>query len=220
VLNAPIIDDTKAVTTISATSGQTVVLGGLIETTKNDVHRRVPIIADIPLLGNLFRYDSVQEGRREVLIVLTPQVIYNKMDSDLVKQIESSRMSWILSDVLNVHGEAGLRSRCDEWCDGEMESVFPNFVPEEGYLPLSSHRPGPDGQMEMCAPGTTMPMPAGSTPTPVTPDTLPTPATRQSPGTARPTNERYNTTDTTQPAVRAVSYQTTGAQFAPAATAP
>ncbi|HEX4412953.1 MAG TPA: secretin N-terminal domain-containing protein, partial [Lacipirellulaceae bacterium] len=220
VVSAPRIDVSQAQTTISAVSGQTVVLGGLIETTKNDIHRRVPIIADIPLLGDLFRYDSVAEERRELLIVMTPQIIYNKMDSDLTKQIESSRMSWVLSDVLNIHGEAGLRSRCDEWCDGEMESVFPNFTPEEGYLPLSSRKFGPDGQMETCAPGTTMPMPAGSTPTPATPDTLPTPATRQSPGTARPTNERYNTTDTTQPAVRTVSYQTTGAQVAPVATAP
>ena len=159
VLNAPIIDDTKAVTTVSAMSGQTVILGGLIETSKNDVHRRVPIVADIPLIGDLFRYDSVQEERREVLIILTPQVIYNKMDSDLVKQIESSRMSWILSDVLNMHGEAGLRSRCDEWYDGEMESVFPNAVPEEGFLPLSSRKFGPEGQMEMCAPGTEQVMP-------------------------------------------------------------
>src|SRR5262249_16327239 len=154
------------VTTISATSGQTVVLGGLIETTKNDVHRRVPIVADIPLIGDLFRYDSVQEGRREVLIILTPQIIYNRMDSDLLKQIESWGMGWILWEVLNVHGEAGLGSRCDEWTDGEMESVFPNFVPEEGYLPLSSHKTGPDGQMEMCAPTTGTPMPAGPTPMP------------------------------------------------------
>ena len=113
----------------------------------------MPIIADIPLIGDLFRYDSVAEERRELLIILTPQIIYTKMDSDLAKQIESSRMSWMLSDVLNMHGEAGLRSRCDEWYDGEMESVFPNVVPEEGFLPLSSHKFGPDGQMEMCAPG-------------------------------------------------------------------
>src|SRR4030095_4104287 len=130
-------DVSQALTTISAVSGQTVVLGGLIETTKNDIHRRVPIIADIPLIGDLFRYDSVAEERRELLIILTPQIIYNKSDSDLTKHIESSRMSCCLADVINLHGEAGLRSRCDEWYDGEMESVYPNFVPEEGYLPLS-----------------------------------------------------------------------------------
>jgi type II secretion system protein D len=136
-IRAPRFEVSAAQTTVSALSGQTVILGGLIQTRKSDVHRRVPIIADIPLLGQLFRYDSVSEERRELLIILTPQIIYNKMDSDLVKQIESSRMSWILSDVVNVHGEAGLRSRCDEWFEGECEAVYPTLLPEEGLLPLS-----------------------------------------------------------------------------------
>ena len=106
----------------------------------------MPIIADIPLIGDLFRYDSVSEERRELLIILTPQIIYNKMDSDLVKQIESSRMSWILSDVVNLHGEAGLRSRCDEWCEGECDSIYPNLMPEEGLLPLSSGQRTVEGE--------------------------------------------------------------------------
>ncbi len=220
IVSAPRIDVSQAQTTISAVSGQTVVLGGLIETTKNDIHRRVPIIADIPLLGDLFRYDSVAEERRELMIIMTPQIIYTKMDSDLTKQIETSRMSWVLSDVLNIHGEAGLRSRCDEWCDGEMESLYPSVVPEEGFLPLSSHKFGPDGQMEMCAPGSTEPMPAISTPMPTNSEPLPTPATRQSPGTTRPTNEPYKTTDATQSGVRPVSYQTTAGQPAPFTISP
>lgn len=138
VLRAPRIEVTQAITTVSALSGQTVVLSGLMQTRKSDLHRRVPILADIPLLGQLFRFDSVSEERRELLIILTPQVIYNKMDSDLVKQIESSRMSYILSDVVNLHGEAGLRSRCDEWLEGDCDSIYPNLVPEEGLLPLSN----------------------------------------------------------------------------------
>jgi type II secretory pathway component GspD/PulD (secretin) len=141
VLRAPRIEVTQAITTVSALSGQTVVLSGLMQTRKSDLHRRVPILADIPLLGDLFRFDSVSQERRELLIILTPQVIYNKMDSDLVKQIESSRMSWILSDVVGLHGEAGLRSRCDEWFEGECDSIYPNFVPEEGVLPLSGGAP-------------------------------------------------------------------------------
>jgi general secretion pathway protein D len=140
VLRAPRIDVTQALTTVSALSGQTVILGGLIQTRKSDIHRRVPLIADIPLIGDLFRYDSVAEERRELLIILTPQIIYNKLDSDLTKQIESSRMSWILSDVVNVHGEAGLRSRCDEWQDADIEAVYPTHVPEEGLLPLVEPR--------------------------------------------------------------------------------
>jgi type II secretion system protein D len=137
VLRAPRIELTQAQTTVSALSGQTVVLGGLLQTRKFDVHRRVPLISDIPLIGDLFRYDSVQESRRELIIILTPRIIYGKEDADLVKQIESSRMSWILGDTVNLHGEVGLRSRCDEWNDADIEAVFPNHVPEEGLLPLS-----------------------------------------------------------------------------------
>ncbi len=143
VLRAPRIEITQALTTVSALSGQTVVLGGLLQTRKFDVHRRVPLISDIPLIGDLFRYDSVSEERRELLIILTPRIVYGKMDADLVKQIESSRMSWILADVVNLHGEVGLRSRCDEWNDADIEAVYPNFIPEEGLLPLSENQMAP-----------------------------------------------------------------------------
>jgi hypothetical protein len=170
VLRAPRIEVTQALTTVSALSGQTVVLGGLLQTRKFDVHRRVPLLADVPLLGSLFRYDSVSEERRELLIVLTPQIIYNKADADLVKQIESSRMSWILSDVIALHGEAGLRSRCDEWYDGEMESVYPSCVPEEGVLPLSS------GQLLPDEPAVGAPVLAPPTDQPMNGELLPVPA--------------------------------------------
>ncbi len=193
VLNAPIIDDTQAITTISALSGQTVILGGLIETSKSDLHRRVPVIADIPLIGDLFRYDSVLESRSELLIILTPQLIYNKQDSDLVKQIESSRMSWILSDVVNIHGEAGLRSRCDEWSDIDMESIYPNFVPEEGFLPLSKG-PAPTCEPALNAPNcepSPMAVPPANKEEPI-------PAPRQSPTSTRPANDHYGAVNTTE----------------------
>ena len=187
VLRAPRIEITQALTTVSALSGQTVVLGGLIQTRKADVHRRVPIIADIPLIGDLFRYDSVSEERRELLVILTPQIIYNKMDSDLVKQIESSRMSYVLSDVINLHGEAGLRSRCDQWYEGEMESVYPNVMPAEGLLPLSMPPGAPGCGPEFTAPGSDLPGPAPT----FNGELLPMPSAQGSPSATRPVNERY-----------------------------
>lgn len=218
VLRAPRIEITQALTTVSALSGQTVVLGGLLQTRKADVHRRVPIISDIPLLGELFRYDSVSEERRELLIILTPQVVYNKLDSDLCKQIESSRMSYILSDVISLHGEAGLRSRCDEWYDGEMESIYPNYIPEEGMLPLSSGHLAPGGEPSLCAPGcdpnSTSPPPEISEGEP-----LPMPGIRQSPSSRRPTNESYGVGEPSD-GVRPAIYQQTPMTQPPAATSP
>lgn len=221
VLRAPRIDITQALTTVSALGGQTVVLGGLLQTRKLDIHRQVPILGDIPLLGDLFRYDSVSEERRELLIILTPQIIYNKMDSDLVKQIESSRMSYILSDVINLHGEAGLRCRCDEWYDGETESVFPNVMPEEGMLPLSRGAMSANGEMQYCAPGGEIIAPELQPALPIQPgngESLPTPAlpttptqpippqSRQSPSTSRPINPRLTSTPNTN-AVIPASYE-------------
>lgn len=136
-INAPRINTIEALTTVSAMSGQTIVLSGLLQKGTRDLHRRVPIIADIPLLGDLFRYDSVVEERTELLIILTPRVVRSKYDAEMIKQVESSRMSWVLGDVINMHGPSGLRSRCDEWYASESESVYPTYVPEEGEaLPL------------------------------------------------------------------------------------
>ena len=116
-------------TTISATSGQTVVLSGLLTKRTFDIHRRVPLLADVPLIGDLFRYDAVQDSRTELLIIMTPRILRSDLDMEMLKQVESSRMSWVLSDVIDLHGPAGLRTRGDAW--DEVEGCYPTEVPME-----------------------------------------------------------------------------------------
>jgi len=137
----PIQDAIEASTTISAVSGQTVVLSGLITKQDTALHRRVPILADIPLLGDLFRFDSVSTQRRELLIVLTPHVVRSRHDSEMLKQVESARMNWCLSDVVNIHGPAGLRSQSDRAGAAEAETVYPEQVMLEELLPLPTMAP-------------------------------------------------------------------------------
>lgn len=134
VIRAPQIETTTASTTISAASGQTVVLSGLLTKRTFDVHRRVPLLANVPLLGDLFRYDGVEEARSELLIILTPRVVRSEIDTEMIKQVESSRMSWVLSDVIDMHGPSGLRTRGDAW--DEAEACFPTHVPAEAELTL------------------------------------------------------------------------------------
>ena len=128
-INAPIINTISAETTISAVSGQTVVLSGLIVKRDRELHRRVPLLADIPLLGDLFRFDSKQVQKAELLIVLTPHVIRSRQQSEMMKQVESARMSWCLSDVVSINGPAGLRSANDILGAAEAEAVFPTEIP-------------------------------------------------------------------------------------------
>lgn len=129
----PIQDAIEARTTVSAVSGQTIVLSGLITKEDNALHRRVPILADVPLLGSLFRFDSVSTVRRELLIILTPHVVKSRFDAEMLKQVESARMNWCLSDVVNLHGPAGLRSQTDRAGAAEAQTVYPEAVGSEQY---------------------------------------------------------------------------------------
>ena len=109
VIRSPIIDTTVAQTTVSAMDGQTIVLGGLITKTKNDSHRGVPWLGDLPLVGNFFRFDSASNDRTELLIIMTPHMIRTAADIEALKREEAAQMNWCLCDVTKIFGEAGLR---------------------------------------------------------------------------------------------------------------
>jgi general secretion pathway protein D len=161
-INAPIIDSISAETTISAVSGQTVVLSGLLTKRDRELHRRVPLIADIPLIGDLFKFDAKQVERAELLIVLTPHVIRSRHQSEMLKQVESSRISWCLSDVVDMHGAVGLRSRQDPLGAAEAETVFPTEVPGEHGIII----PGEPGMTDTPPPAPAVSAPPGELPPP------------------------------------------------------
>jgi type II secretory pathway component GspD/PulD (secretin) len=73
----PIINQRKANTTVSAQSGQTIVIGGLIDTITDRRVKKVPVLGDIPYLGALFRSTSDKRRRKELLILMTPVVMEN-----------------------------------------------------------------------------------------------------------------------------------------------
>ncbi len=101
VVRSPRVNITTAQTTVGAASGQTVVIGGLITTSNTTITRRVPWLSDVPLVGNLFRYDGSACIRKELLIILTPHVIRGRSEAEYMKQVEMARMSWISSDVFS-----------------------------------------------------------------------------------------------------------------------
>jgi len=74
---APVVDQRKANTTVSAQSGQTIVIGGLIDTINETNMRKVPVLGDIPYLGVLFRTTTTKKERKELLILMTPIVLDN-----------------------------------------------------------------------------------------------------------------------------------------------
>jgi pilus assembly protein CpaC len=79
----PIIGAKTADTTLQANDGQTIVIGGLLENNVNrDVLRKLPWLAEIPILGALFRDKQFDQSKREVLFFMTPEVIKD-VDADM-----------------------------------------------------------------------------------------------------------------------------------------
>ncbi|MDG1750749.1 MAG: secretin N-terminal domain-containing protein [Thalassotalea sp.] len=66
-------------TEIVAESGQTIILGGLIDEQTKIVENKVPGLGDIPILGNLFRKETESVSRTELVLMVTPKVI-NRTD--------------------------------------------------------------------------------------------------------------------------------------------
>jgi general secretion pathway protein D len=65
----------SAKTSVLVRSGDTVVLGGMMQETFSNSSSQVPFLGDIPILGNLFKYKSVSRKKTNLLIILTPRVI-------------------------------------------------------------------------------------------------------------------------------------------------
>lgn len=61
--------------------GQTLILSGIIQDTDRTSVSKLPILGDIPLLGALFRKTNKQNERREVIILLTPQIMDDSQGS-------------------------------------------------------------------------------------------------------------------------------------------
>ncbi|MEO7719614.1 MAG: secretin N-terminal domain-containing protein [Capsulimonas sp.] len=73
--NAPIVNQREAQTTASVKDGETIVLGGIMNTSFGSTVSKVPILGDIPLIGNLFKSTSRTKKKTELLVFLTPHVV-------------------------------------------------------------------------------------------------------------------------------------------------
>jgi type IV pilus assembly protein PilQ len=73
--SVPSIDTREIQTQVLVNDGQTVVLGGILETTKSKSADKVPFLADIPVLGNLFKSTINVNNKTELLIFITPKIL-------------------------------------------------------------------------------------------------------------------------------------------------
>jgi type IV pilus assembly protein PilQ len=71
----PQLDKRQVTTSVLVDNGQTVVLGGVYESTKTEDLKKVPFLGDIPGLGALFRNSTKSNNKAELLIFVTPRIL-------------------------------------------------------------------------------------------------------------------------------------------------
>ncbi|MXX98539.1 MAG: hypothetical protein F4Y58_01340, partial [Gammaproteobacteria bacterium] len=72
--NRPTTDDREIETRVVVDDGKIVVLGGLVEERRNDTKNRVPLLSNIPVLGNLFKGRSGQNDKTNIMVFIRPTI--------------------------------------------------------------------------------------------------------------------------------------------------
>lgn len=80
-IDSPTILKRSITSSVAIASGETVLLGGLISEEDTDNRSGVPWLMDIPLLGNLFSTTEKRKIRRELIVLITPTVVEDKVDA-------------------------------------------------------------------------------------------------------------------------------------------
>ena len=80
LLTAAALRTAEIQTQVLTANGETIVIGGIYQEVQDEAVTKVPLLGDLPVLGNLFRRKSQNDSRTELLIFLTPKIISPKLN--------------------------------------------------------------------------------------------------------------------------------------------
>jgi len=136
-------------TNVLVDDSQIIVLGGLIEDVVSDTTKAVPVLSNIPFIGNLFRYDSRSRSRTNLMVFLRPHILRSPQDSASMTLDRYNYMRAV---------RAGLPPRSTWFSPDEGSATLPDLDrnPDTGLLDLRM----PDAATPAAAPTAGRPAPA------------------------------------------------------------
>ncbi|MGR5058254.1 secretin N-terminal domain-containing protein [Vibrio rotiferianus] len=87
-------------TRMLADSGDTIYMGGLISKDNNNSEKKVPILGDIPVVGNLFKYKSEKQNSTELVLLITPYVINSRDEAQFYTKEFRNVTGWEIAESL------------------------------------------------------------------------------------------------------------------------
>ena len=95
---APQISERSAETTVRVKNGETILIGGLLKNEEIKSIKQIPFLSKIPILGELFKSRSTEKKDTEVVIAITPRIVYDEFGRPRVETQTSTKN---LHDTLN-----------------------------------------------------------------------------------------------------------------------
>ena len=92
-------------TSVLVADDSLLVLGGLISNNTSDTNRKVPLLGDIPLLGNLFRYRSNKNEKQDLMVFLHPKIL---RDAATEASVSSEKYNYIRTEQLQMRENPAL----------------------------------------------------------------------------------------------------------------
>ena len=92
--DSPVILTRRISTTVVVGHGQTVALGGLFKDNQGEAETKVPLLGDIPLLGNLFKYTAKTSEKTELLILVTPTILTTTDEAVQITDELKKQLKW------------------------------------------------------------------------------------------------------------------------------
>lgn len=80
-IQSPTFSTRESQTTVVVQSGETVVIGGIIQEQVDHTRSGIPYLMDIPAIGRVFRFESDKSQRVELIVLLTPHVVRNRQEA-------------------------------------------------------------------------------------------------------------------------------------------
>lgn len=107
----PVLEKSTAESKIKVKDGSMVMIAGLIQDKRSDVEKGIPILKDLPMLGNLFRNSVVENEKTELIVFLTPTLMRgdvsvlntdfaNNVPADIMPEEYKNRV--ILQELMNI----------------------------------------------------------------------------------------------------------------------
>ena len=123
--DVPVTSSKEAQAKVSVRDHDTIILGGLIETDKNNSSSGVPYLKDIPLLGYLFRSTHTDGVRKELIVLIRPTVLPTPEIAALTATAEKNKMSGVRTAERELRAEETERLKKADKADAQLVPFQP-----------------------------------------------------------------------------------------------